>query len=213
MLILGGTQVDAQNGPPVGVDHIILYTGSLAQGSAAFARLTGVVPAPGGQHPGRGTQNSLVSLGHGKYLEILAPVVDSGPAEPLRPSGWAVHTPDLDALRERLQHQGVKVGPIRPGSRRTLAGALLDWRTADLGGDDSDFMPFFIEWGKDVLHPSTTSPDGCILTEFVITGPDTTRLEVLVRSLDLGVTVRAGPVPAATVTLQCPRGVVRFTSQ
>ncbi len=61
----------AQVGPSEGLDHITLYSGSLAQGAAAFARLTSVTPTPSGQHPGRGTRDALVSLGQGRYLELL----------------------------------------------------------------------------------------------------------------------------------------------
>jgi hypothetical protein len=201
----------AQGGEPVGLDHIILHTGSLSLGSAAFARLTGVTPVVGGRHPGRGTQNALVGLGQGRYLELLAPLVDSGPAEPLRPEGWAVHTSDLTALGERLRAADFHLSNPVPGSRRLPSGGLLTWSSAGLLSDDSPEIPFFIQWGKAVAHPSTTSPTGCSLIGFQITIPDTARLGRLTAALTLPIQVRAGPVPATTVTLRCPRGEVRFT--
>ncbi len=210
-IVLGASRLAAQVSPPVGLDHIILYTGSLPKGAAAFARLTGVTPAVGGQHPGAGTQNALISLGHGRYLELLAPVVDSGPAEPLLLVGWAVRTADITTLRERLLAGGVPVTDSRPGSRRRPDGGLLTWRTAGVLEDESPFTPFFIEWGKEVAHPSTTSPSGCSLTEFLITEPDPTRLNDLVRALGLPIIVRSGTLRSASLTIQCPRGEVRFT--
>jgi hypothetical protein len=211
VMVIGRSSAMAQVQGSVGLDHIILYTGSLAQGSAAFARLTGVTPAQGGQHPGRGTQNALVSLGQGQYLELLAPLVDSGSAEPLRPVGWAVHAPDLNALRERLQAADLRITDPKPGSRRLPNGGLLIWNTANLLGDDSPYIPFFIQWSKATSHPSVTSPGGCSLTGFLITTPDTTRLGGLVRMLGLPISIRSGPSPATSLTIRCPRGEVRFT--
>jgi len=211
-MLAGKEQSVAQVGPSEGLDHIILYSGSLAQGAAAFSRLTGVTPTPGGQHPGRGTQNALVSLGQGRYLELLAPMVDTVPVEPLGLVGWAIHTTDLTALRQRLGAEGIPLSDPTPGSRRQPDGGLLTWTTAALPGVDSPNAPFFIEWGKQVAHPSTTTPTGCTLTEFLITEPDPTRLSGLVRALGLAVVIRSGTAPAASVTLQCPRGTVRFTS-
>ncbi len=211
-MLTGTERAVAQVGPSEGLDHIILYTGSLAQGSATFARLTGVTPTWGGQHPGRGTQNALVSLGQGRYLELLAPTVDTVPVEPLGLVGWAIHTSDITALRQRLGTEGIALADPAPGSRRQPDGGLLTWTTAALPGVDSPNAPFFIEWGRQVAHPSTTTPTGCTLTEFLITEPDPTGLSGLVRLLGLAVVVRAGPERSASVTLQCPRGTVRFTS-
>ena len=58
----------------VDLDHLILGINDLQHGIAVFNRLTGVTPRPGGEHPGRGTHNALVSLGDGRYLEIVAPI-------------------------------------------------------------------------------------------------------------------------------------------
>src|SRR5919106_574664 len=55
------------------VDHLVVAIRSLPDGVGEFERLTGVKAVVGGTHPGRGTENALVSLGGGKYLEIIAP--------------------------------------------------------------------------------------------------------------------------------------------
>src|ERR1043166_9773268 len=120
------------------IDHIILRAKNLTRGIEAFTRLTGVVPKRGGQHPGRGTENALVSLGPDRYLEILAPIAppaDSPTRSPaaagvLTLAGWAVHTRSLESLITRVQSAGfAMVGPT-PGSRRTPDNTLLEWRTA-----------------------------------------------------------------------------------
>lgn len=199
----------------VDLDHIILATPNLSRGIEEFGRLTGVTPRRGGQHPGRGTENALVSLGSGHYLELLAPIVPVADATPLglTPSGWAIHTNSLPALLERLRGAGFQAsGPI-PGSRRTPDGSLLKWRTAETTGPGLEVAPFFIEWEAGTPHPSTTSPRGCHAVSFELVAPDTTRLLTLLRTSGLDTDVRAGSSPAMRLTLECPRGRVVFSSE
>src|SRR5215213_7156291 len=86
------------------IDHVILGINDLQKGIEELERATGVRAVFGGAHPGRGTQNALISLGD-QYLEILAP----NPADPasqapvaevaglttLTPVGWAARSDDL----------------------------------------------------------------------------------------------------------------------
>jgi glyoxalase-like protein len=204
----------------VGLDHIILSVTNLARGMAAFTRLTGVVPKRGGQHPGRGTENALVSLGANHYLEILAPtasatdtnVADATDTISLRPVGWALHTRALDHLILRVRAAGFSLaGPI-PGSRRTPENMLLEWRTAGTSGPGLAFAPFFIEWAASTAHPSTNSPGGCRLTSWTVIQPDTTRLSAFLRAAGYESTLRIGTAPGMQLVLDCPRGRVSFPS-
>lgn len=208
-----------QDGAPVDVDHVILGINNLERGVRAFESRTGVTPKPGGEHPGRGTQNALVALGDGRYLEILAPAATAHPGADREASvshaeltlvGWALRTPNIRRTVDRVRGAGFDVeGPL-PGSRRAPDGALLAWQSASLG--QLGLTPFFIEWSKETPHPSTTSPTGCTLVSMELEQPTPDRLQLLFKTMAFRGTVRRGDHPAMRVTLDCPRGRVEFSS-
>ena len=198
----------------VDLDHVILGARSLTHAMDTFARLTGVTPKRGGQHPGRGTENALVSLGEGHYLEILAPInppadSSSQPTE-LAPMGWALHTKTLDDLIAQVRAAGFELNGPTPGSRLTPDSALLKWRTAAVIGPGLELAPFFIEWSASTPHPSTTSPGGCKLTALTMGNPDPARLREFFRAVGYTVEVQTNPSARLRVTLDCPRGRVTF---
>lgn len=203
----------AQTVSAVDLDHIILAAQRLGPAMESFARLTGVTPKRGGQHPGRGTENALVSLGGGHYLEILSPITpppDSvkGVAE-LMPIGWALHTRDLDGLLVKLRSAGFQPSGPTPGSRLTPDSTLLKWRTAAVTGPGLELAPFFIEWSKTTAHPSTTSPTGCKLEALELNVPEPARLRELFAAAGYQINVKPGS-PWIQLSLDCPKGRVTF---
>jgi hypothetical protein len=199
-----------------GIDHVILGIDDLQKGIAELERATGVRAEFGGAHPGRGTQNALISLGGHRYLEILAPnPEDSGVAEArkelaglssLRPVGWAAHSEDLSGLKQRLGNQA---GEIRPGARNRPDGSRLAWKTLGFTSENP-LLPFFIEWDHETKHPSSTSPSGCRLTGFFLEDPAPDSLRETLRTTGLQVEVRQGGEPRIRISLSCPQGNVEF---
>jgi glyoxalase-like protein len=206
-----------QEGTAVDIDHVILGINDLDRGMREFESRTGVTPKRGGEHPGRGTQNALVSLGRGHYLEILAPATSQQPPASREAAinhgaltlvGWALHTPAIAGIVQRVRSAGFDVeGPV-PGSRRAPDGALLAWQSASV--DQLGATPFFIEWSKDTPHPSTTSPTGCTLVSLELVHPAPERLQLLFKTVAFDKTVSRGERSGMKVMLDCPRGRVEF---
>jgi hypothetical protein len=213
------TMDSAKAGDLSRVDHVILGINDLGKGIEELERRTGVRAAFGGAHPGRGTQNALISLGGNHYLEILAPNPDEkGGARAeellgltsLTPVGWAVRTHDIAALRQSLRSHGAQGGEIRPGARNRPDGTRLAWKTLDYASPSSPLLPFFIEWDPAGAHPSTTSPQGCRLTGLILEDPKPVTLRDALRAAGVGVEVREGKESRIRISLDCPKGKVDF---
>lgn len=194
------------------LDHVVVGIRALDEGIAAFEGLTGVVALKGGRHPDRGTENALVSLGRGRYLELVAPRSDAAPSagldamralERLTVVAWAVGLTDMDAARQALAAAGITLGGDSPGARVTPSGATLEWSTAAVTAPHIATAPFFIQWKTSTPHPSTTSPPGCALSSMEIHDPTATELSRALDALRVnGVTVRRGQA-LVRLTLTC----------
>ena len=208
---------------PAVLDHILLGCRNLDEGIAYVESHLGVRATFGGVHPGRGTQNALLSLGERHYLEIIAP----DPAEQVSSSGllakiqslheprligWAAHPGDLTAYAQRLRGAGIAFEGPTPGSRKRPDGRILHWSTLNLDDDDHGLLPFFIEWATDSPHPSADAPQGCRCTGFELATPDPTGLKKALEGLTLDVAVAKNGNPQIRATFRGPSGELRITS-
>jgi hypothetical protein len=134
-----------------------------------------------------------VSLGGGKYLEIIAPqegaqlsAVDDAMRglNRLRIIGWAVSVSDVDAAVASLKGAGFTVTPPQPGARVTPSGERLEWTTFELA-ETIATAPFFIHWSAATSHPSTTAPGGCELASFTVIDPQSDRLAAALGALEV----------------------------
>ncbi len=218
--------VPMQTQPSVKIDHIILGINDLERGVEEFSRLTGVRPAFGGVHPGRGTHNALASLGDGSYVEIVA----LNPAEPsqagatnpmaglagmtsLTPIGWAISSTDLAALKTQAEAAGVTTTQVSPGARRLPDGSTLKWMTVGVTQPAHDWAPFFIQWTDPALQPARTAPGGCTLTSVALADPSPDALKTLFSAVGFDMAVTQAEQARMTVTMQCPKGTVTFQSR
>jgi hypothetical protein len=214
----GSSMGSPKSGDLSPVDHVILGINNLQNGIDELERLTGVRAVFGGSHPGRGTQNALISLGGRQYLEILAP----NPAErsaveydylrtlsSLKPVGWAIRTDDLTSLQQSLRGQGIELGEIRPGARDRPDGMHLAWKSMGYAAP-TRLLPFFIQWDRATTHPSVTSPGGCKLTGLFLQDRDADRLRKALLAAGLSVEVREAQDSAMRISLASPKGNVNL---
>ncbi len=205
--------------PPM-LDHILLGCSDLDQGIAFVEQHTGVRPAIGGVHPGRGTRNALLSLGELHYLEVIAPdPAQSGSEDPRtsmvgelkqltspRIVDWAVHTTDIEAVAARLRKTGIAFEGPSPGSRKRPDGRVLNWQTLNLDDDQNGLLPFFIQWSAESVHPSVDAPSGCRLESFAVAKFNHAELALMFRKLGIEVDVERTEKPRIFALIVGPRG-------
>lgn len=204
-----------------GLDHIILGIDDLERGVSWVEQRTGVRPAFGGVHPGRGTRNALLSLGTDCYLELIAPdPQQSAPtwfpqvialAEP-RLIAWAAHTPDLAALAQTATAAGIAIDGPHDGARARPDGSRLSWKLFHLRDDRGGLLPFFVEWGRDSAHPAADAPAGCTLERFQLQSPEASDLARLCQTLEVEVMIGTAERPAMKALISTPNGRLELTS-
>ena len=207
----------AESEAPSLLDHILLGSPELQAGVDFVEQRTGVRATFGGVHPGRGTQNALLSLGERRYLEIIAPdPAQPGVKNPIasnlhsltepRLVGWAAHPGSVSAFAEKLRAAGIKFAGPTPGSRKRPDGQLLKWQIVSLADTASGLLPFFIEWGQDSVHPSVDAPKGCKLLRFAAETPDPEKVAASLKTLNLDLPVRKAQKPSLHAIISGPKG-------
>jgi hypothetical protein len=197
------------------IDHLVYACPDLDAAVAEITRVTGVRPQQGGQHPGLGTHNALLSLGDRTYLEIIAPDpahpgtgqppfgLDQLTAPALR--AWAAAPQDLDAAVERARTEGLAYGDIVTGHRRSPGDGEVSWRMTTYAYDGAvAVVPFLIDWGP-ARHPAQTAPTGLRLTEFRILAPDPQPVIRQLRAAGIDLPVEHADVPALRAVLTGPQ--------
>jgi Glyoxalase-like domain len=166
------------------LDHLVVAARTLDEGAAWLEARLGVPMSPGGRHAAMGTHNRLLSLGPGRYLELIA--IDPDSQSPSRPRWFELDAP---AMRERLAHSPAlihwvaRTDDIERAVEATATGHCdilslsrgpFRWRigvppSGSLAQDG--IAPTMIEW-EGGGHPSQYLPDvGCRLESLVLCHP------------------------------------------
>jgi Glyoxalase-like domain len=206
---------------PALLDHIILGCNDLDKCIDAVEENTGVRPAIGGVHPGRGTRNALLSLGERRYLEIIAP--DPAQSEIVhfpqirsmtepRLVGWAVHPPDIAAIASQLRENKIEFSGPADGSRKRPDGQVLTWKTINLADDRHGLLPFFIEWSAGSVHPSVDAPKRCSLAYFEVLSDEPDELSAIIKRIGLDLPVQRSDKPRLRALISGPKGDLGVTT-
>jgi Glyoxalase-like domain len=203
------------------IDHLVYASTDLEKSVADLEVRLGVRPAPGGQHPGRGTRNALLALSDSSYLEVIGP--DPTQAETAGPRWfqidsldaprlvtWAVKEAELDKLRAKAKAFNINLGPVVSGTRQRSDGSWLRWRFTDPATVVADgVVPFFIDWG-DSPHPAASAPPGPVLESLRAEHP---KPAVVIRALSavgINLPVEPGPRPALIAAFRTAGGLVEL---
>ena len=138
------------------IDHVTVAGTDLKQMQARLAAL-GVPSEYGGAHSNGATQMAIASFPDGSYLELIAPQANPDQKALAAhywskrmlgnagPAAWAVRANDLAAEAARLRKAGIIVSPPARSGRKRPDGTVLDWETAQIGGEpNGTFFPFLI---------------------------------------------------------------------
>lgn len=204
------------------VDHLMWGAPDLDAAMVEAQRLFGVIPVPGGAHPGLGTRNALVGLDAHRYLEIIAP----DPAQPLtgtfgatlaalsQPAliTWALRVGALPTVAGTLAAAGLASrGPLRT-RRSTPTGQLLEWELLFVRGHAyGGLFPFYIDW-LDCPHPSAELPSAGSLDRLVLETANADALRTLLGEVDVPLDFVETDHAALRATLSTPRGPVVLAS-
>jgi len=203
------------------IDHLVYSTTDLEKSVADLEAFLEVRPAPGGQHPGRGTHNALLALSDRSYLEVIGP--DPAQADTVGPRWfqidnldaprlvtWAVKETELNKLRAKAKAYGFYIGPVVSGIRQRSDGSSLRWRFTDPATIVADgIVPFFIDWGNSP-HPAASAPLGPVLESLRAEHPEPTAVMRALSAVGLDLPVESGPRPALIATLRTEEGLVEL---
>ena len=206
------------------LDHLVIVARELGEGVAWLESRLGVPMAGGGKHVAMGTHNRLLSLGPGRYIEVIA--VDPETPDPGRPrwfdmdaasmrerivkgpvlATWAVRSDDIDSTVLALGGGKPEILPMSRGAYRWRIGVPPSGALAQAGTS-----PTAIQW--DTEHPTAALPDsGCRLEKLLLVHPDApASLAALVAAgLDPAdpVEARREDPPGLQAQVRTPHGIV-----
>ena len=165
-------------------DHLVIASRRLEEGVEWVESRLGVPMGAGGKHDTMGTHNRLLSLGPGRFLEVMS--IDPDAPPPLQPRWFALDSPEM---HERLSHGPAlihwvartddieaAIAATPAGNPEILAISRGDYRwkigvpaSGSLAQDG--IAPSIIQWFS--RHPAEVLPDaGCRLESLVLRHPD-----------------------------------------
>lgn len=203
------------------IDHFVWATADLRLEMEHFLDIAGVKTEYGGSHPGKGTHNALVRVGHACYLEIIAPdplqhdidrrwMIPEYSVQP-RLIKWAWTSIDMVGDCRRMDNLGCPVGPVSTGKRLRRDGRWLHWNLTDPDYSNSSLVPFLINWNQDP-HPASSLPRQCQLRSVRLLHPRPRELRFIDLLSDFLVDIEQGE-ESLSLDIEVPRGVLQLSTK
>ncbi|MDQ7069479.1 MAG: VOC family protein [Rhodobacterales bacterium] len=168
------------------LDHLAVSCGSLGEGREAVEAALGVTMQAGGKHAQFGTENMLLGLEAGIYLEVIAIDPFATPLQvprwfdldcfsgPPRLSNWICATDDMGAA--------IAAAPNGIGEPVALQRGDLAWTMAVAKDGKVPYggaFPALIKWGGDGRNPARRlMSSNCALKRLVLGHPEPEALQV-----------------------------------
>ena len=208
-------------------DHLVVAARALDEGVAWAESRLGVPMGPGGKHELMGTHNRLLSLGPGRFLEVIA--IDPEAPPPGRPRWFDLDSP---SMQERLARAPalvtwvVRTGDIEAAVKVTAGGkpdilalsrGAYRWRigvppSGALAQDGCS--PTVIQWAG--AHPGESLPDvACRMERLVLRHPEAPATLQLLHAagLDPVEPIEAHRIGQALLArIRTPRGIVEISA-
>jgi catechol 2,3-dioxygenase-like lactoylglutathione lyase family enzyme len=172
----------------VGLDHVVILTGDIAAGEAAYQSLFGRTPA--WRNRGDGAERVLFTLDN-MSLELMAPSGESAAADRIRAvlaaqgeglASLCFRTSDIAKLHRRLDRLTLKPEPVsETESRDATSGADLSWKRTRAATDATHGIRlFFLELAKERPLSVRTGPASITAMDHVVVStPDPERAAAL----------------------------------
>lgn len=201
------------------IDHLVYCVPNLKKAIHEISEKCGVQVVYGGQHLTKGTENALLNIGNGAYLELLAIDVKNTDISPLRWMGidlidaptftrWAIKTTNLKKDTTILKKVNAQMGATFTGSRKKTDGSTLSWSMAlPLAAPKVEILPFMVDW-KDSIHPTETLQGGCTLIGLELIHPMPKEVQSIITALGVDLVVQKGITPTLKMTLDTPNGQI-----
>lgn len=205
-------------------DHLVIAARSLAEGVQWVEAKLGAPMGPGGRHDLMGTHNRLLSLGPGRFLEVIA--IDPDAPPPGRPRWFDLDAPAMQARLARgpaLVTWVARAGDIEAAVAATAVGkpeilALsrgpYRWRIgvpASGALAQAGTAPTVIQWLTE--HPAAALADvGCRLEKLVLRhrAAGATLDALHAAGLDSAEPVHAQAGEGMEAHIRTPRGIVEI---
>jgi len=201
------------------IDHLVFCVPNLQTAMQQLTDKCGIEVVYGGQHKTKGTENALLNLGKGAYLELLA--IDATNTNIAAPrwmgvdlveeftfTRWAIKSTDLANDVAILKRVNPLMGEIFTGSRQKVDGSTLRWSMAlPLATPAIEVLPFMVDW-KDSVHPTESLEEGCELISLEFTHPKPFPIKTALRDLKVEIQVKQGTKASLKAIVDTPNGQV-----